>query len=126
METNRTIGAPYDIPETLEFQIFYNLNFLELIINIPSSIIKHSELQKRNDFLNNLKDCHFCGKKALLAESCLLCKESLDRLLSSRINKYLKYYNNIAKIIDQHKRKTEDFIEYSNDLNFFYHNDYFI
>lgn len=126
METNRTIDAPYNMPESLEFQMFYNLNFLKLLINIPNHLLNDSEIQKRNNFLNSLKDCYFCGKRTLHLEICLLCKKSLSQLLSSRKNRYMKFFNNISFAIDEQKEETKEFIEYSNDLNLFYYKDYFL
>jgi len=126
METNRIIGEPYNISESLEFQIFNNLNFLKLLINIPNSLLNDFETQKRNDFLHSLKECYFCDKKTLYLKNCLLCKESLSQVLSSKNNRYMKFFNNIAFAIDVQREETRRFIEYSNDSNFFYNNDYFL
>lgn len=126
IETNQMIGHLYNMGETLEFQLFSNLNFLEFLINVPAFLLDDYEIEKRNNFLNSLKQCYFCSKKTLYLETCLLCRESLSIVLSSRKNKYLKFFNNIAFAIDEQKKETKRFIEYSNDLNFFYNNDYFL
>lgn len=126
-DTNRVVKRYYGIEESsLSFSFLQNINFLKFMIAIPDQLLSPSDIERRTQFINAFKKCHFCDKKTLYEETCKLCGESLDSLLSNFRNHYLKFYNNIQNIIDEERESAQFSIERNNELNFFYHNDYFL
>lgn len=126
-DTNRVVKRYYGIEESsLGFSFLQNLNFLKFMIAIPDQLLSPSDIEKRTQFINALKKCHFCDKKSLYSGTCKLCRRSLDFLLSNFRNHYLKFYNNIQNIIDEEREYVQFSLEHNNELNFFYHNDYFL
>lgn len=126
-DTNRVVKRYYGIEESsLSFYFSHNLNFIKFLISIPDQLLSPSDIEKRTQFINALKKCHFCDKKSLYAGTCKLCGKSLDFLLSNLGNHYLKFYNNIQNIIDEERESVQFYIKHNNEFNFFYTHDYFL
>lgn len=127
IEMNRTVEIFCDVEfKDLHFHLFHNLNFFKLLKNIPEDLLSSSNLEKRNTFFNDLKKCHFCDKKTLYLGTCLLCRESLDRILASRYGRYMQYYNNIPQLIENERKDVLYLLERINEKHFFFHHDYFL
>lgn len=126
LEFNRITETYYGFNDySLNFNFLTNLNFLKLLEIIPNHLLSSNDSHKRIKFFNELKTCIFCDKKAVYENSCKLCRESLESELSRSNNDYLKFYNNIPKLIEKIREKSQYYINLNNDLHFFYHNDYF-
>lgn len=126
LEFNRIIETYYGFDDySLNFNFLTNLNFLKLLETIPNHLLSSQDSDNRSQFFNELKTCIFCDKKAVYENSCKLCRESLDSELSRSNNHYLKFYNNIPNLIKEIREKSQYYINLNNELNFFYHTDYF-
>ncbi|MFY1048223.1 hypothetical protein [Chryseobacterium sp. GP-SGM7] len=126
LEFNRIVESYYGFDDyVLNFGFLSNLNFIKLLETIPDYLLSADDAVCRTEFLNELKNCHFCDKKAVYKNSCRLCRESLDDDLSQSRNQYLKFYNNIPALMKETREKSQYYINFSNELNFFYHKDYF-
>ena len=126
LQFNRVVETYYGFDDyILNFGFLSNLNFLKLLEMIPNHLLSSNDSDNRINFLIELKNCIFCDKKAVCENSCKLCRESLESELSQSNNHYLKFYNNIPKLIEKIREKSQYYINLNNELNFYYHNDYF-
>lgn len=96
------------------FSSKFNINFFELLKQIPKNKLTEEQIIDIDNILNNKTQCIICEKKAMLYDNCLLCGANL-RVLENPSKSALEIYgNNDTRI--QHKKK--EFLKWK-DRNFF-------
>lgn len=100
-----------------------DINFFKLLKFIPKEKISSINYDYIQNLFLNLKSCTICGKIAVHNGTCLVCKNSLNKILSNSRNVSWKRFNNIERIIKNEQESFQDIIKYSIVSRYRFQND---
>lgn len=120
-------GSKHELEINIDFENLYldskiDINFFNLLKFIPKEKISPKNYDYISNLFINLKSCPICGKIAVHNGICLVCQNSLNEILNSRILNW-KRFNNIEKIIEDEQNNFQNSIKHYINTRYRFEND---